>query len=363
MLAHDEVEVDVVSLDSTSSLNPDEVPLPCRIYMEGSERRSYYAYSKRFRQWMQDNVSKYSAVVIHGLWQYHSLAASRACRKRGVPYFIFTHGMLDPWFNRTYPTKYLKKLVYWLLFEASSLRRANAVLFTCDQERKLARRSFPFYRVREAVVGLGTAMPEFDMTELRSSFSATPPAWAQRPYLLFMSRIHKKKGLDILIEAYAKLRKEGSALPDLVIAGPAQQPEYKAQLQDNFPQEGIHWIGPLSGESKWQALSCAEAMVLTSHQENFGIVVVEALMVGTPVLISNQINIWREVEQCNAGLVEDDTLSGAKRLLERWLRLNSGEQKQMREAAHRAFEAHFEINRSTERLLTLIGERGQGSLE
>jgi glycosyltransferase involved in cell wall biosynthesis len=110
----------------------------------------------------------------------------------------------------------------------------------------------------------------------------------------------------------------------------------------------------LQGELKWGALLAAEAFILPSHQENFGIAVAEALAVGTPVLISDKVNIWREIEADNAGLVTPDTLDGTVSLLERWLALSPDARQQMGERARACFAARFEIRRATENLLAVI---------
>jgi glycosyltransferase involved in cell wall biosynthesis len=110
----------------------------------------------------------------------------------------------------------------------------------------------------------------------------------------------------------------------------------------------------LSGDAKWGALSAAEAFVLPSHQENFGIAVVEALACGTPVLISNKINIWREIEKDGAGLVENDDLPGTMRLLKRWLDTPSEMRRIMQQNARQCFASRFEIERATDSLLAAI---------
>ena len=147
-----------------------------------------------------------------------------------------------------------------------------------------------------------------------------------RRFLLFLARIHAKKGCDLLIEAFAKI---APAVPDvdLVIAGP-DQGGLQAKLQRQADEAGIadriHWAGMIDGDVKWGALRICNAFVLPSHSENFGIAVVESLAVGRPVLISNQVNIWPEIEADGAGLVEDDTPEGTERLLRHWFALLPG---------------------------------------
>jgi glycosyltransferase involved in cell wall biosynthesis len=107
----------------------------------------------------------------------------------------------------------------------------------------------------------------------------------------------------------------------------------------------------LSGDLKWGAFRAADVFILPSHQENFGLAVVEALACGVPVLISNRINIRREIQTDRAGLVAADTLAGTRDLLRRWQRLAEGERQAMRVAAARSFRQRFEIERAAQHLV------------
>ena len=108
----------------------------------------------------------------------------------------------------------------------------------------------------------------------------------------------------------------------------------------------VVWTGMLTGALKWGAFHAAEAFVLPSHQENFGIAVAEALACGVPVLVSDKVNIWREIAEDRSGFVEPDTLEGTRRLLERWLAVPLEERNVLRETARRCFAARFEISRA-----------------
>src|ERR1019366_7095808 len=139
----------------------------------------------------------------HGLWQYHGLAVHRALQRAGSPpYVVFSHGMLDPWFKHRYPLKHLKKSAYWWPFERRVLCDAAAVLFTCEEERRLARTSFPGSSYQEQVVAFGTAAPPENISAQRAAFFDHTPAVRDRRYWLFLGRIHPKKGVDLLIDAY-----------------------------------------------------------------------------------------------------------------------------------------------------------------
>lgn len=342
------VEVEIACLDSPQAIAEEVETLPWKIHPLGPTCLGNYGYSSKMRKWLDVNAHHYDSVIIHGNWQYHGLATSAACRAQKIPYFIYPHGMLDPWFNETYPLKKLKKKLYWNWGEHSVLRHAESVLFTCSEECLRARRCFAPYQVQEHVIGYGTNAPEQSITSLSETRRHVSP------YLLFLSRIQEKKGLDLLVEAYSTLRARNQGMPDLLIAGPEQQPEYAQRLKTNFPQAGIHWIGSVQGTEKWQLLAGAEVLILPSHQENFGIVVAEALAVGTPTLISNKVNIFREIIQASAGFVANDDLEGTCQLIEKWLSLSPSNRDTMAQAALHLFKSQFEIRKATEELVQFI---------
>src|SRR5256885_3227967 len=245
--------------------------------------------------------------------------------------------MLDPWFKRTYPLKHIKKLLYWPWAEYRVLRDAAAVLFTSEEERRLARESFGLYQCKEVVVNYGTAAP-VNLESARNAFSDAFPNLRGERFILFLGRLHEKKGCDLLIEAFGQLRNSAGRI-QLVMAGPCAQPDYLRHLQQMAATSDgmISFPGMLSGDVKWGALSAAEAFVLPSHQENFGIAVAEALACGTPVLISNKINIWREIEADGAGYVENDDLPGTINLLKRWRATPEIPRAEMRKNAQNCF--------------------------
>lgn len=160
-------------------------------------------------------------VVVHGLWQYHSLATWLALKDCNVPYLIYPHGMIDPWFNRTYPVKHLKKILYWRLFENKVLRDAKSVLFTSEEEKNLARDSFRPYNISESVVSYGISAPKVNKSHAIRIFLESFPHLSDRKIILFVGRIHPKKGLDILIKAFSRVVSADPSL-HLVIAGPDQ---------------------------------------------------------------------------------------------------------------------------------------------
>ena len=108
----------------------------------------------------------------------------------------------------------------------------------------------------------------------------------------------------------------------------------------------VHWPGMIGGDVKWGALRACDALVLPSHQENFGVSVAEALCAGRPVLLSYQVNIWPEIENDGVGLAGEDTLDGTVRLLQRWFGLPAAEQAAMAARAQPCFAARFSMEKT-----------------
>ena len=277
-------QVEVVSLDPPENPWSEEFPGMTHALGPG---RGKYGYSPRFVPWLKERRTEYDAVVVHGVWQYSSFAVWRALHKTATPYFVFPHGMLDPWFHRTYPLKHLKKLLYWPWAEYRVLRDAAAVLFTTEKERVLARESFRLYRCREVVVNFGTAAPEVNWPEARDDFHNAFPSLREKKFLLFLGRLHEKKGCEELIRAFAAFRKifgsratgSNSFWPVLAPIGIILQ-HLQRLTNELFAPTGaapVVFTGMLTGKPKWGAFAAAEAFILPSHQENFGIAVVEAL--------------------------------------------------------------------------------------
>lgn len=318
--------------------------------------RNHYGYTSRLLPWLRANAHRFDAIIVEGLWQYHGFAVWRALADTTTPYYVFPHGMLDPWFKHAYPFKHLKKWLYWPWAEYKVLRDARKVIFTCDEERLLARESFWLYKANEAVLALGVEKPQGGAEDFASKLLRQYPQLRGKRVILYLSRIHEKKGCDLLIEAFARVAQRDEDL-HLVMAGPDQVgwiPKLQAQAEALGISHRITWPGMLQGDLKWGALNIAAVFCLPSHQENFGIVVVEALACGKPVLISNKVNIWREIEADGAGFVDEDTIEGTERNLRKWLALDERSRSGMHERAMQCFLKRFHIKRTAEGLIEII---------
>ena len=349
---------------TVASLDPPEAPWlqdqPCQAIGLGPVATGY-GYRRSLPARIRSLALQHDVVIIEGIWQYHAYATWLALRGSSIPYFVYTHGMLDPWFKRTYPLKHLKKWAYWPWADYRVLRDATAVLFTTEQERLLARQSFWLYEANELVVGYGTSAPPPDAERQRQAFLQRFPQLRGQRLLLFLSRIHPKKGVDLLIEAFAAVADADPRL-QLVIAGP-DQVGWQASLQQRAAELGIAerltWPGMLSGELKWGAFRCAELFCLPSHQENFGIVVAEAMACGLPVAIAEPVNISAEVAAAGAGLVHADTVAGTTEALRQWLGLPAMEKEQMGLRAEQLFRERFDFASVARNLLPVLNINNQ----
>ena len=334
--------VEVLTLDPPGFPDAGTFPVPVHTLGPG---KSAWLYSGAFYPWLRDHHREYDFIVVHALWQYHVFGAWRALHGQTTPYVVFTHGMLDPYFKRRFPLKHLKKWLFWPWSEYRALRDARAVMFTCEEERVLARESFFLYKAKELVVGFGTNPCPVPLETAREAFLERFPELQGKRILTFMGRLAPKKACDLLIEAFAStLAKD----PDwqLVMAGPDLD-DWKKDLlliaKRLQIQDRVIWTGMLHGDLKWGSIAASEVLTLPSHQENFGVVVAEALACSVPVIVSNQVNIWREIEAFQAGMVTADTLAGIQASLQRWSTLTAAELQEMRSRCLPCFQKYFDM--------------------
>ena len=355
---------DVATLDSPDGAAFDRV---CGDVYRLGPGRGFYGLSRKLAHWIRRHADDYDAIIVHGIWQFHSVAARIAVAGKQVPLLVFPHGMLDPWFQRSYPAKHIKKVVYWNLLERWVFRRANAILFTCQAELDLARRPFLSDALPLRVNGFGIEPVPVEIDE--SMFRDAYPELEGKRVLLFLSRIHEKKGCDLLIRAFARVASQDADLR-LVIAGPGDDgliQRLRIEARSLGVDGQVVWTGMLSGNLKWAALRAAELFVLPSHQENFGIAVVEALASGTPVLTTDRVNIWKEIETSGGGWICPDTTDGVAEALARWMRTTAAERYAMRELALDTFRKHFRVEAAARELTEIITEirrsvSGKGSM-
>jgi glycosyltransferase involved in cell wall biosynthesis len=376
---------EVVCFDGRSKL-PSQDNFP--IHSIGAANNAW-GWNPNLKPWLAANLQRFDAVIVHGLWQYHCYATTKAIARvkakghgRIPKVFVMPHGMLDPWFQtaRTRYWKAWRNWLYWKTIERYTIQRADGLLFTCDVEMRLAQSSFqPFRPQQMHNIGYGIGEPPPVTANMLSAMAAACPELRGRNYLLYLGRLHEKKAVSLLLEAYVeqcKATQLNQPMPALVIAGPTEgayaqrlirrwseltHDIAKTSPNDHRIQPDVFFPGMLQGDAKWGAIYGCEAMLLPSHQENFGIAIVEAMACGKPILISDKINICEDIDHAGAGLVEPDTYDGVCTLLKQWFNLDQAARDRMGGQARKCFEENYRVEDAARRLLDVIGPLVPGS--
>ncbi len=300
-----------VTLYTTDFAVGDETDVPVDQALRGDDgvERWYFktqgsgvfGCSRSLTRALRQNLRQFDIVHIHALYRFTSTVTAHYCRRYGIPYIIWPHGSLDPFlFNR----HRWRKRIYEALFEKRNLKEASAVHFTAEDEMSLAQSLG--LRFRGIILPYGvTLKPPADRIKLRERFDREWPEIKGKQVILFLSRVNFKKGLDLLAKAFGTVAR---ARPNvhLFIAGPDDEgfgQQVRQWLNDEQVLDRVTFAGMLRGERKEAAFGAADIFVLPSYTENFGIAIAEALVAEVPVIISNKVNIWREIANARAGLV------------------------------------------------------------
>jgi glycosyltransferase involved in cell wall biosynthesis len=258
-----------------------------------------FGYSHPLASWLKANVASFDVVHIHAVFSHPCLAAARACRQHSVPYIIRPLGSLDPW---SLSQKRGRKRLMWHAGVKRMLKGAAAIHYTTAEEQRQAETvgELP----RGVVIALGIDVERSDSTGDRSTFGQDDPSLGANPYVIVLSRLHPKKNLESLIQAFLAV----GAIDcfqnwRLVIAGEGE-PDYVASLKRQAgAEEQIIFAGWLNGEEKASALRGAALLALPSFQENFGLCVTEGLAYGVPAIVSRHVNLAADIEAAGAGWV------------------------------------------------------------
>ncbi|CAN5497501.1 glycosyltransferase [soil metagenome] len=275
------------------------------------------AWHRGIKPTLRKLIAETDVVHIHGVWEEIQHQAARIAHELGKPYIFTPHGMLDPW---SLSQSRLKKQIYLALRLKRDLDEAAAIHFTDETERDLVaplNLKAPTI-VERLIIDLSDFQPLPPRGQFRAKF--THPL-GERPFVLFMSRIHHKKGLDLLVPAFAKSAAAHAAA--LVIAGPdigGYQAQIQQLAQTHKITDRVLFPGMIYGRDRAAALVDADLFALTSYQENFGVVVIEALAAGTPVIISDQVAIHRQITEASVGEVVPTDIDRIAETLTRWLK-------------------------------------------
>ena len=248
----------------------------------------------------KDLLAGADVVHMHAVWERMNAQIAGICRAVGTPYVITLRGMLDDWSMAQAP---LKKRLYLAMAGRRFLEGAAWVHCTATGEKDQSHRWFPRGRPR-VIPNLIDLSAYQDLPTPDEAVGAYKQLCGQGPVLLFLSRLHEKKGIEHLITAAATLRTSFPGL-EVLIAGTGEA-SYRTSLEAHAKHLGIdksvHFLGHVGGTLKLSLYNACDVFVLPSSQENFGFVQFEALACGTPVVTSRLVDTWAEVEASGGGV-------------------------------------------------------------
>jgi glycosyltransferase involved in cell wall biosynthesis len=257
------------------------------------------AFSPALGRAVRSMASSFDVVHIHNLWQYPQYAAFRAARRARVPYIVSLHGGLDPYLRERGRGR---KRLMSSLWQDEMLAGARLIHVTTEAERELTADVAP--EVPRAVVPCGLYVHEFATPPPPDRFRRAHLGGYEGPLVLFLGRITQKKGLDVLIRAFGRVRRERPCR--LAVVGPDDEgilPSLRAIVAELGLDDDVDFLDPLYGEERLAALASADVWALSSHAENFGIAVVEAMAAGCAVVATPGVNVSPEIAAAGAGVI------------------------------------------------------------
>jgi glycosyltransferase involved in cell wall biosynthesis len=307
-----------------------------------------YGLNFRLFYWLLKNKKEYSFILIHGIWQFYTLAARILFKNK---YFVFIHGQLDPFFSLNLIKK-IKKKLYWFLIERGNLISSKSLLLTSDLEKKLIAKTYvDTNELKKIVINYGITKPNFDKKKVVEIFYKKFPKLKNKKFLLFLGRFHEKKGCDVLIKALKKIKNKKISI-NVLLAGPDNQ--YKNDLKSIVKKlelnNEIFWSDIISKDLKWGAITASKGMVLSSHGENFGVSLAESLCCGKPVLSTYKVNIYPKIMEYKCGLISKDTINDFEKILLKFNNFDHLKLKNYSKNAIKCFNNNFSLNSKNNQL-------------
>jgi len=313
-----------------------------------------YRFSLKFFFWLWKKRKDYEFFIVHGIWQFNSLAARLLLANK--KYFVFTHGQLNPYFSLKFFKK-KKKKIYWNLIEKKNLIKSQAILLTSNDEKINLKNTYVnTNKIKKKIIKYGIIKKKLNNQKCVNIFQSKFSFLNNKKFYLFLGRFHEKKGCETIINSVIKLKDKFNS--KILFSGPIENYSYfkflKELVKKNNLGDTIFFSGPIYKNLKWGAILSSKGMLLASHGENFGISIAESLSQSKPVLITNKVNIYKNIAKYKAGLVSSNNISSFSKKLLKFQELNLIEQNKMSKNALKCFKDNFDISSHTNSLANLL---------
>ena len=313
-------------------------------------------FSKSFNPllffWILKNKHNYNRFIVHGIWELNTIVANLLLKNN---YYVFTHGQLDPYFQSE-KLNTLKKKIYWFFIEQKNLINSKSLLLTSVNEKRLLNNTFVNTKnIKKTVVEYGIKKPKINIKKLEKIFNTNFKILRNKKFFLYLGRFHKKKGCEILLKSMKIILSKNKKIY-LLMAGPSN--DYKTDLinlsKELGIEENIIWSDFLKTDLKWASIVRCEAMVLSSHGENFGISIIESLSMSRPVLITNKVNTATYIKKTKSGFVSNNTIYSFYKILNDFLKLKKKSKEKMRKNAFNCYSKYFNLINSSNKFFSLL---------
>jgi len=302
---------------------------------------------------LKKKLSSFDVVYIVGVWNYPSIISALYCRKQKIPFIVSPRGSLYPF---TIKNGLWKKMLLYKMIIKNNFNLATGVHYTTEDEAEKCHASLKL-ESNVFVVPLGIDLREFDSLPGRSVLEEFYPQIKGKKVILFLGRINWKKGLDLLVKAYANLTKERDDV-HLLIAG-NDETGYKAKVRawvnDFDIAKKVTFMGMINGKKKLAALTGSDVFVLPSYSENFGMAVLEAMAAGLAVVISDQVAIHGDITEYQAGVVVNCEVSSLENGISKVLN-DDVLRKKMKENATKLVKDKFSLDRTANNAIEMFNQ-------
>ena len=353
-LCESNIDVDILTSDNKDYLKDKKKKF--KIIKLGIKTKSYN-FSFKLIKWIIKNKQKYDFFLIHGLWEFNTLLAKIFIKKN---YYIVSHGQLDPYFSKSFFKK-IKKKIYWNLIEKKNVLRSNGLLVSGNFEKRSLRNTFVNTKgIKIIDIGYANQIQKINLKKknYKIIFDKKFPKLINKKFILFIGRIHHKKGCDILLNSILKI-KDFKSYKFLIIGFNKKLNYYEKQIinkinNNEILKENVYTSKFVFDDLKIASIKLCAATILPSRGENFGVSVSESLSMSKIPLITNKVGICREIIKFNAGIVSNDNALSIFKMLNKFISMTNKEKKIYQNNCLKCFNNNFNIKYKDNKLIKLL---------